>query len=129
MTVWDIILWPRAQFRELQSKFERKTPFQKFEVMRGATDTLLRLTGINLLSDCAWSWLVLSTIILTIQFFVFSFYTTYYYWNENKISAIQIYSILGLAIPVSISDITLFSLRFVDSTRCQVNRNNCREAL
>lgn len=47
------------------------------------------------MSDCELSWRTAMTPIAVLHFLLFAFYTTYYYWNDNVITAIQPYAIVA----------------------------------
>lgn len=100
MFPWKKLLWPRNKIREIRSRFDRATPYRKFEMIRIFADTLLRISGINILNDCTWRWRAFCNHFFGIQFICFALYTSYYYWNENMITAVQPYTLLALIIPV-----------------------------
>lgn len=102
MFLRKILLWPRDKIRHFRWRFERATPFQKFEMIRTFADTIFKMAGIHVLSDCVWKWWGTISLVCAIQFTLFASYTTYYYWNENMITAIQPYAIMAMVIPVSI---------------------------
>lgn len=100
MIFWKLLLWPLDKTRQFRWRFERATPFRKFEMMRNFAATVLRLSGIRVLSDCAWEWHGIISFVYACQCFVFALYTTYYYWDINKITAIQPYALMPFLIPV-----------------------------
>lgn len=64
------------------------TPSKKSDLQRRAVDFILRTIGIHVLSDCKRNVLTLLPILQALQYVVLGGYTGYYYWSENKITAI-----------------------------------------
>lgn len=94
MSTWANVLW--KVFNEAHSSFKAATPFRKFEMLRNFTDSVLRTHGVHVLGECESTWRTAMAPIAVAQFLLFAFYTTYYYWNENKITAIQPYTVVAI---------------------------------
>lgn len=92
--------WPRNKYREILRNVAKWTPYEKWEIVWKLGNSTSILLGVYTWDDCRWTWRTLLPLFLGIEVGSLSLYTIFYYWNENKISAIQPLSLLAIAIPV-----------------------------
>lgn len=97
----NIFDWVRRRRAVYGEKYRKYNARELSEHIISVSATPLHFVGINILSDCRLS--ALSGIIgVSVTFdFLLSFYTTYYYWNINVISAVQHFSLYSVLIPVN----------------------------
>lgn len=87
-------------FKDIRHTGNNGTPHQKWKLVFNFCETILSLIGINVMTDCTRSWRSSFTAITAAAYFSICYYTGWYYWNENKISAIQSFALLPIAVPV-----------------------------
>lgn len=95
-----VLMWPISKWREVTLNVSKRTPLQKWSLVRDFCDFLLTILGVNVLNDCSRNWLTPLAGFCAIQFTAFLFYTAWYYWNENKINSIQPFSVTAMVIGV-----------------------------
>lgn len=105
--IWQMLMRSRNKFRNIQRYFQNATPFWKFELVRIATNSILEFLGLNVLSDCKRNWRTPFAGLCAFQYACLTFFTARYYWNENKITSIQPFTIMAVMIPVIIIVIVL----------------------
>lgn len=98
--VAQILALPGKTYRRMRKNVSKRTPHQKWKIVRDTCDYLLRLLGIHHLYDCKRNWRTPLCGLCAAQYTAFSLYTACYYWKENKISSIQPLTAMALVVPV-----------------------------
>lgn len=114
--VGKVLSWPRGKFREIHQKILNRTPYQKWKLMSSTCDFLCRSVGVRVMSDCRTTWATPIGALSILLYLICTFYTNWYYWDENKITAIQPHCLMALVVPV-----IKFSLTHLYSI--ELNRN------
>lgn len=91
-----VLTWPSGKLRGIKQHFSGLTPHQKWKSVIGSADFILKLLGINVLSDCKRNWRTPIAGICALQYKVLVLYTIWYYWDENKITSVQGLTMLSL---------------------------------
>lgn len=85
----------------LRNKYKSLTP-QSFALhCVEIVDRMGKIIGITLASDCRVTIYSYTTLYLAVQHNAFSVYTAWYFWNENRISSLQPFTLFAIAVPVS----------------------------
>lgn len=89
------------KMREAHRKFLGLTPQKRWFSLFSVCRFVLNGIGIRVLDDCERNWLTPLGAFIGIEQALLTIYTMYYYWDVNKITAIQAISLEAIAIPVS----------------------------
>lgn len=95
-----VLMWPISKWREVTLNVSKRTPLQKWCLVRDFCDSLVRILGVNVLNDCKRNWRTPLAGFCAIQYAIFTLYTAWFYWNENKITSIQPFSVTAMVIGV-----------------------------
>lgn len=76
------------------------TPYQKWKLVFNFTEMILWIIGVNVMTDCTRNWRSSFAGIGAAMYFSICGYTVWFYWSENKMSAIQCFALLPIVVPV-----------------------------
>lgn len=99
--IQSIFNWPGNKLKEFVLHLNALTPFKKWEIMYKIGRTVLNTLGIRVLDDCVINWLTPLGIVIGAEQTTLTLYTMWFYWNENRITAIQPLTIIAFVVPVS----------------------------
>lgn len=99
-TILKLLLWPRHQCRKIQLDFLNLTPYKKINVVLKMAKLVFGLAGLEVLRDCTRNWRTPFVGLGSGQYALLTFYTAWYYWDDNKITSIQPFSIMAIVVPV-----------------------------
>lgn len=99
-------IYPRRTVQYLRERFAKKTPYQKWKLIRDVVDTIASMVGVNVLSDCSRNLLTMLPPLACSMCAAIQIYSLWFYWQLNIISALQSLALSAVAIPVRIYAIT-----------------------
>lgn len=85
-----------------EKRFENTTAMEYGLYSVKAITIALHPLGIRASTDCHVYWLSYVCAFFMTEHSLTSLYTVYYYWNINRISSIQPFTILAVSVPVSL---------------------------
>lgn len=85
---------------QLREDYEKLNSKEMAELIMACSAFPLNLVGVRVLSDCKLKPYTGATGLMIGLDLLLCIYTTFYYWSMNKVSAVQGYAVLSLAIPV-----------------------------
>lgn len=96
----NLLIWLNCKLLKIKKEYNSLNARELSESIILWCAIPLDMVGVRVLSDCEMKFYSGATGLMIGLDSVLCFYTTYYYWNINKVSAIQSYTVLSLAIPV-----------------------------
>lgn len=94
----------RYKIRDLRETVGAYTPYQKCKFIHSCGIKAFELIGINVLSDCVLYWLSPIAGLAILSMYISQAYTMWFYWHDNKISAIQPLAVTAMLVQVNICD-------------------------
>lgn len=99
--IQSIFNWPGKKLTGFNRHLNALTPFKKCEIMYEIGRFLFNLIGLRILDDCVNNWLTPLSPLIGVEQVSLTLYTAWFYWDENKITAIQPLIVLAFVVPVS----------------------------
>lgn len=90
------------KIRALRERIRAFTPYQKWNLIHYCGNIVLWLNGVNVMTDCRFYLRTLSPMAVVLLLTSIQFNTLWYYWNENKIIAIQPLATCVMVVQVSV---------------------------
>lgn len=87
-------------FINLKNKYSNLTPRELALLCIKITDKISKTYGNHIAGNCQFNLFSYFIFYLAIQHILCSIYTAYYYWNLNKISSLQPFTLFALVVPV-----------------------------
>lgn len=103
-----VFTWPSREYQKMRKCFFEMTPFQKWKLLLDTREFILKLLGINLGNEWEINWRTPIVGIVSAEYGLLTFYTAHFFWNDNKITAVQPFVIMGAMIPVSLCEYARF---------------------
>lgn len=92
----------RCKIRVLRKGIGAYTPYQKCKLIHSCGIKAFELIGINVMSDCELYWLSPIAGLAILSMYISQAYTMWFYWTDNKISAIQPLAVTAMLVQVNI---------------------------
>lgn len=116
MNFFQIFYRLRSKLCDFRANIAALTPYQKWKLVHFCGDTPLRMLGVNVLNDCHWIWITPISGLTIPLVFIVQAYTMWFYWHENKITAIQPLAMTAMVVQVReyLSDFGYLYQKYLD---------------
>lgn len=98
--VRGILNWPVKKYSNTHQNVKNLTPYKKWEIVWKLGKFATNVMGLHVLDNCERNWLTPIGPCLGAEQIILTLYTMWYYWSENKVTAIQPLTIMAIIVPV-----------------------------
>lgn len=100
MKLFSSISHLRDKINKVRKRIGASNPHQKWKLIHFCADKPLTLIGLNVLNDCTRNWRSPLGGIAAVGAFAIQAYSLWFYWHENKITALQSFAIFAMVAQV-----------------------------